>query len=169
MKNLHTYLLTASSALLLAAPSHALAPPVGDMNGTAVTLTGWLHVDDAFMADVTLEVDVNGEVRPASVSNSGRFTIDLPAEISATLRFAKPGHVTKTVTVDTHHINDGDFTAPRRRQVKLAVIMEQERFMAGLTYAGPVGNLGFEPGGGCVAVHHTRSVTPAKRRTTMEF
>jgi hypothetical protein len=85
------------------------------------------------------------------------------------LRFEKPGHVTKEVTVDTRHVQDGDFGGQRRRQVKLAVIMEQERFMAGLTYAGPVGNLGFEPGGGCVAVAHTRSVVPAKRRAAMEF
>jgi len=169
MKNRPTSLLAASAALLLAAPSYALAPPAGDVNEAAVTLTGWLHVDDSFMADVTIEVDVNGEVRTAYVSQTGRFDIDLPAETSATLRFEKPGHVTKEVTVDTRHVQDGDFGGQRRRQVKLAVIMEQERFMAGLTYAGPVGNLGFEPGGGCVAVAHTRSVVPAKRRAAMEF
>lgn len=169
MKNLPTTLLATGTALLLATPTFALAPPTGNGNAAMVTLTGWLHVDDAFLDDVTIEVDIHGTVRTASLSSTGRFEIDLPAETSATLRFEKPGHVTKEVRVDTHHVADGDFGGQRKRQVKLAVIMEQERFMAGLTYAGPVGNLGFDAGGGCVAVEHTRAVVPAKRRATMQF
>lgn len=147
----------------------AMSPPPARMSEASVVLIGWLHTDDREMDDVVLEVEVGGEVRTATVSHSGRFDIDLPAETSAILRFEKPGHVTKEVTVNTSNVQDGDFGGQRRRHVKLAVIMEQERFMAGLTYAGPVGNLGFEPGGGCVAVAHTRTVVPEKRRETMEF
>ncbi len=157
------------TALLLATPASAMAPPASPANEASVQLTGWLHVDDLEMGDVRVSVAVNGSMHMARVSNNGRFDIDLPAESAATLRFEKPGHVTKEVTVDTRNLQDGSFDSQRRRQVKLAVILEQERFMAGLAYTGPVGNIGFEPGGGCVAVEHTRHVAPAKRRATMEF
>lgn len=148
---------------------YAAPPPAGRAANATVELTGWLHVDDAEMGDVVLRVEVNGEVHTAQVSGSGRFDVDLPADAAATLRFEKPGHVTKEVTVDTRNVQDGSFTTQKKRQVKLAVIMEQVRFMAGLTYAGPVGNIGFEQGGGCVAVAHTRALTEAKRRAAMEF
>lgn len=144
-------------------------PPPASKSTATVELIGWLHVDDAEMKDVVLRVEVNGEVHRARVSGTGRFDVAIPAESAATLRFEKPGHVTKEVTVDTRNVEDGGFSGQKKRQVKLAVIMEQVRFMAGLTYAGPVGNIGFEPGGGCVAVAHTRAVVPAKRRAAMEF
>ncbi len=160
-----------SAAALFTTIGQAMTPPppTSANLGTSVVLTGWLHVDDREMNDVVLEVEVNGTVRTAHVSGSGRFDIDLPAATSATLRFEKPGHVTKEVTVNTDNVQAGDFSAQRKRHVKLAVIMDPVRFMAGLTYAGPVGNLGFEEGGGCVAVAHTRTVEPAKRRAAMEF
>jgi hypothetical protein len=157
-------------ATLINANVLAMAPPPTSSKSDAkVALTGWLHVDDLEMDDVTLEVEVNGVVRTAAVTNAGRFDIDLPAESAVILRFEKPGHVTKEVTVDTRHVQDGAFTEAKKRHVKFAVIMEQVRFMAGLTYAGPVGDIGFEDGGGCIAVAHTRSVEPAKRRAAMEF
>lgn len=153
---------------LLANPAHALPPPANASNAT-VQLTGWLHVDDLEMRDVTLVVAVNGARSTAHISNSGRFDIDLPAESAVLLRFEKPGHVPKEVTVDTRNVQDGDFSKQHKRHVKLAVIMEQERFMGGLAFAGPVGRIGFEPGGGCVAVEHTRRTEPAKRREILEF
>ncbi|MBX2973170.1 MAG: hypothetical protein KF797_08705 [Flavobacteriales bacterium] len=158
-----------AAALLLTTPANAMTPPASSTSDASVQLTGWLHVDDLEMSDVTILVAVNGAMRTAHVSSNGRFDIDLPAESAATLRFEKPGHVTKEVTVDTRNVQDGSFNGQRRRHVKLAVIMEQERFMAGLTYAGPVGSIGFDQGGGCVAVAHTRTMVPVKRRATMEF
>lgn len=158
-----------AAALLLTTTTNAMTPPANHTSEASVQLTGWLHVDDLEMSDVRILVAVNGSMRTARVSNSGRFDIDLPAASAATLRFEKPGHVTKEVTVDTRNVQDGEFTGQRRRHVKLAVIMEQERFMGGLAYASPVGTIGFEPGGGCLAVEHTRRTEPAKRRATMEF
>lgn len=157
-------LVIVSSAGVQGAP-----PPASRATDATVQITGWLHVEDLTMKDVLLEVEVQGTVRMAHVSESGKFTFDLPGGTAATLRFEKPGHVTKEVTVDTHNVQDGSFTANKRRHVKLAVVMELERFMAGLTYAGPVGNIAFEQGGGCVAVAHTRSTVPADRRRAMEF
>lgn len=168
MKHLPSLLTTLGTIALLAIPAHALPPPTSAATAT-VQLTGWLHVDDLEMRDVTLVVAVNGSRRTAHISNSGRFDLELPAESAVLLRFEKPGHVPKEVTVDTRNVQDGGFSKQQRRHVKLAVIMEQERFMGGLAFAGPVGRIGFEPGGGCVAVEHTRRTEPAKRREILEF
>lgn len=156
-------------ATFCASSVQAAPPPTGRAADATVELTGWLHVEDLTMKDVVLEVEVNGTVRTAHVAESGKFSFDLPADAAVTLRFEKPGHVTKEVTVDTRNVQDGSFTREKKRHVKFAVIMELERFMAGLTYAGPVGNIGFEQGGGCVAVAHTREMAEAKRRAAMEF
>ncbi len=140
------------------------APPADE----AVVLTGWLHVEDYTMADVVLEVHVNGAVRTASVSETGRFTLSLPADVEAILRFEKPGHLSKEVVVDTRHVRDGSFDQ-RVRRLKFAVIMQLERHMGNWTYNGPVGSIGFEQGGGCVAVQHDRSLVPADRHKPMVF
>jgi hypothetical protein len=153
---------------LCAGTADAAFPPATPPVEEVVILTGWLHVEDLTMKDVVLEVEVNGTTRTTPVSESGRFTVELPADAEATLRFEKPHHVPKEVKVDTRHAGDGG-TGPRTRRVRFAVIMELERLMGGLTYAGPVGSIGFDQGGGCVAVQHTRQLVPAKRRATMEF
>lgn len=134
----------------------------------AVVLTGWLHVEDHTMADVVLEVEVNGTLRTAQVSESGRFTVTLPANTEATLRFEKPGHLTKEVAVDTRHAREG-LKGQRSRHVKFAVIMQLERHMGNWTYNGPVGGLSFEEGGGCLAVQHNNVLVPSDRNRPMVF
>ena len=151
-------------ALFLSALSNVVAgPPVGPPVQESVVLTGWLHVEDYTMEDVVLEVKVNGTTRTASVAESGRFSVELPADTKAVLRFEKTGHLPKEVVVDTRHAGAGEFSH-RSRHVKFAVIMQLERHMAGLTYPGPVGTLAFDAGGGCLAVSHNRSLVPAKQR-----
>ncbi|MBK9761331.1 MAG: hypothetical protein IPO90_15520 [Flavobacteriales bacterium] len=134
----------------------------------AVVLTAWLHVEDLTMADVLVELEVDGVLQTGHVPENGRFEMSLPADVDAVLRFSKPGHLTKEVVVDTHHVTDGGFDG-KKRHVSFAVILQQERHMAGFTYPGPVGSLGFDEGGGCLAVAHDRSVVPAERRTIMVF
>ena len=146
----------------------AASPPAKVAADEAVVLTGWLHVDDLTMTDVVVEVELNGTVQIAPVSANGRFTVTLPQNTEAVLRFEKPGHIAKEVTVDTHHMQAGGPTQ-RTRKLSFAVILELERRMGGLTYAGPVGNIGFEEGGGCVAVAHDRSLVPARRNAPMVF
>jgi hypothetical protein len=143
------------------------APPTGASVDETVVLTGWLHVEDHTMADVTLEVLVKGTVRTAQVSENGRFTVSLPADTEATLRFEKPGHLSKEVVVDTRNSQDGSFNQ-RTRRLKFAVVMQLERYMAGWAYTGPVGSIGFEIGG-CVAVSHDRSLVPVSRNVPMVF
>lgn len=146
----------------------AEAPPAGPPVEDAVVLTGWLHVEDHTWSDMVVEVKVNGTYSRAHVSETGRFTVQLPADAEVTLRFEKPGHLPKEVVVDTHHAQDGS-PGQRVRRVKFAVIMELERRMGGLSYSGPVGMIGFEEGGGCLAVGHDRSLTRTKRPAVMEF
>ncbi|MBK8500095.1 MAG: hypothetical protein IPL52_15055 [Flavobacteriales bacterium] len=162
---------TIASALLLAIPCLALGatspsiPPAQE----AVELTAWLHVEDLTMADVTVQVEVNGITQTAHANENGRVTVMLPADAEAVLRFEKPGHLAKEVVVDTHNVREGDFGQRRTRKLSIAVILHLERHMAGLTYAGPVGTLNFEQGGGCLAVEHDRRTVPAKRQATMTF
>ncbi|MCB0770168.1 MAG: hypothetical protein KDC00_07160 [Flavobacteriales bacterium] len=140
------------------------SPPVDD----AVVLTGWLHVEGHTMTDVSIEVEVNGAYTTAKVSETGRFSVTLPAGAKAKLRFEKPGHLPKEVLVDTRHARNGE-AGQRIRRVRFAVIMELERRMAGLTYPGPVGSIGFDQDGGCLAVAHDRRLVKAKRQAVMEF
>ncbi len=131
-------------------------------------LTGWLHVDDLKMNEVVVEVEVDGTVELAHVTRTGRFSVELPVGTEATLRFEREGYQSKEVVVDTHFAQDGPM-ADRERSISFAVVLEPERCMGGQAYAGPVGTLGFEQGGGCVAVAHTRKLVPARRQTPMVF
>ena len=131
-------------------------------------VTGWLHVEDLTMADVVLKVEVNGTTELATVSENGRFTVTLPAETEAILRFEKPGHLPKEVVVDTHNAQDGE-PGQHTRRVKFAVIMHLVRHMGGQRYAGPVGSLGFDDGGGCLAVSHDQKLVPVQRQALMVF
>ena len=50
-----------------------------------------------------------------------------------------------------------------------AVVLELERHMAGYTYAGPVGSLGFDAQGGCLAVSHDRKLEDGPKQKPMVF
>ncbi len=75
------------------------------------------------------------------------------------LHFEKPGHVSMEVTVLARHVQRGR-PDQRKRKISFAVILEQGRRMGGLTYARPVGIIGFDPEGGCVAVEYDRQLCP---------
>lgn len=158
----------ACAFLLCAVITHAATPPSAPPISEAVVLTGWLHVEDYTMADVVVTVDVNGVATTSTVKENGRFDLVLPADAEAVVRFEKPGHLPKEVVVDTRHARAGDF-GQRTRHVKFAVIMQLERHMAGLTYPGPVGTIGFDPQGGCTAISHDRRTVKAKRNVPMVF
>ncbi|MBK7268041.1 MAG: hypothetical protein IPI07_00480 [Flavobacteriales bacterium] len=144
------------------------SPPTAAASEEAVVITGWLQVEGLTMKDVIVEVEVNGTTRIAPVSETGRFTVELPANAEVLLRFEKPGHLSKEVTVDTRYAGNGK-GGQKKRHVKFGVIMELERWMGGLTYAGPVGSIGFDQGGGCLAVEHDRTMVPAEQRRPMVF
>jgi hypothetical protein len=144
----------------------AKAPASADQE--SVVLTGWQHVEDHSFSGATVAVKVNGAIRDAVVSETGRFTVTLPAGTKALLRFEMPGHLTKEVVVDTHFATLGD-PGQRVRRVRFAVVLELERHMAGFRYLGPVGSIGFDQGGGCLAIARDRKLVPARRQATMVF
>ena len=152
---------------LACAGVQASSPPSSPMD-EAVVITGWLQSQDLTMVGAVVSIEVNGEYQSTTVPESGRFELTLPADVEAILRFEKPGHLPKEVVVDTHHVNDGGFDG-RTRHVKFAVILELVRRMGGLIYPGPVGSLGFDKDGGCMAVAHDRSLVPAGRERIMVF
>lgn len=162
----HPSLMAALMALLAlsSTSSRAEDPPAPPAAFDAVQLTGWLHVDDYDFDDATIQVEVDGDVQTAHVSKTGRFEISLPAGTEATLRFEHPGHLSKEVVVDTRHARDG-YLGRDTRQVKFAVILEQERYMGGQVYAGPVGNLAFDKDGGCLTVQHTNKLVVGRSRS----
>jgi len=120
------------------------------------------------MDDVVLAVNMDGGSQQVPVSKTGRFIMDMPDNMEATLHFEKPGHVPKDVTVDTHYAGMG-WPGQDTRQVKFAVILHPERAMAGLRYPGPVGSIGFDPSTGSLTATHDLTVVPARRKETMEF
>lgn len=159
---LAAYLLLGLPAMLIAgAPPH---PGAAD----DVILTGWLHVEDHYMDDMIVRVEVDGTSRTAPVSSNGRFDIALPANTEVVLRFEKPGHLPKEVVVNTSNARAGT-PGKHKRHVRFAVIMELERHMAGFTYHSPVGAINFDPDGGCLAVVHHRERVPPSRQQPMEF
>ena len=171
MKTPTLHLHTAALAVLLVCSKTVSAsndlpytPPADD----AVAVTGWVHVEDLSFDATTVELEVNGEVQRVPLSNMGRFDLVLPADAHVVLRFEHPGHLPKEVLVDTHHARAGMFRE-QTRHVRFAVIMELKQNMAGFTYVGPVGNIGFDKDGGCVAVDHTRKLMVGRKNQPMVF
>ncbi|MEZ4756485.1 MAG: hypothetical protein R2817_06640 [Flavobacteriales bacterium] len=171
MNTMHSFKRNAAlAAMILIGTGLVKASDKGALrsDAQAVVLTGWLHVDDLRMSEVVVEVEVDGIIELARVSRTGRFTVGLPVGKEATLRFERSGYQSKEVVVDTRFAQDGPMVGTERA-ISFAVVLEPERTMGGQIYAGPVGTLGFEPGGGCVAVAHTKQLMPARRQTPMVF
>jgi len=166
-KRINSYLKVSLCAALLSNVGIALAatppstPPAAAAAGEAVELTGWLHVEDHTLEDVVVSFEVHGVTQTARVSENGRVDLLVPANTEVTLRFEKADHLPKEVVVDTHYVSDGGQRSSRK--VRFAVIMQLERRMAGLTYPGPVGSIGFEQGGGCLAVTHDERLVPVEQ------
>ena len=102
------------------------------------------------------------------MSETGRFELRLPANTEVVLRFEKPQHLPKEVVVNTTNARAGP-AGRHKRHVKFAVILELERHMAGYSYHSPVGTIGFEKDGGCLAVTHKRDKIPPGRNKPMTF
>lgn len=160
-----------SIAGLALASTPPSSPPAERADDDAtVTFTGWLQANDYTLGDVVVTANVNGELLVTGVKENGRFDLVLPSGTSATLRFEKPGHLPKEVTIDTHNSTVGE-PGSSERHVEFAVVLEPERWMGGLSYAGPVGSIGFDAQGGCLAVEHDKQMVLGRkqRHVTMTF
>jgi len=159
---------SALAAFLLAGAASSATPPANRAEKDEVVLTGWMHVEDHTWRDATVSVEVDGMVQVAHVNESGRFDIRVPANSEVVLRFEKPEHLAKEVVVNTAHAANGP-AGRHKRHVKFAVILELERHMAGFGYHSPVGTIGFDKDGGCLAVTHRREKIPSVRNKPMVF
>jgi len=155
-------------AFLLAGAASAATPPANRAEKDEVVLTGWMHVEDHTWRDATVSVEVDGMVQIAHVTETGRFDIRVPSNSEVVLRFEKPEHLSKEVVVNTAHAANGS-AGRHKRHVKFAVILELERHMAGFGYHSPVGTIGFDKDGGCLAVTHKRDKIPPARNRPMVF
>lgn len=163
-----SHFLPALAACLLPFAATQADPPPAPLSANTVELIGWLHVEALSFDQATVEVQVGGSVHTSTVSRTGRFDVLLPGDAEVLVRFEHPGHLSKEVVVDTHHAERShDGKGPR--QLRMGVVLELEKHMGGLTYAGPVGRLAFDAEGGCVAVDHTRRMTPARRSKAVVF
>lgn len=157
---------TAMLASMLFASIGSFAAPGSNLD--AVHITGWVHVEDIGFEKTKVLLHIKGEEHWVPITPMGRFDIDLPVGAEAVLRFEHPGHLAKEVVVDTHDANAGEFEDGTRR-LRMAVILELERLMAGQKYAGPVGNIAFDKDGGCVALDHTRRMVVGRTNEPMVF
>lgn len=155
-------------ALLSTSIAQAANPPFSRSDKDQVLITGWMHVEDHTWRDASVSVEVDGELRVAEVSETGRFDLRLPANTEVVLRFEKPEHLAKEVVINTSNAGTGE-PGRHKRHVKFAVILELERHMAGFGYHSPVGTIGFDKDGGCLAVTHKREKIPPGRNKPMEF
>ncbi|QQR86273.1 MAG: hypothetical protein IPJ76_17045 [Flavobacteriales bacterium] len=153
-------------AFALMASTSSFAAPGNTLD--AVHITGWVHVEDIGFEKTRVLLHIKGEEHWVPITPMGRFDIDLPVGAEAVLRFEHPGHLAKEVLVDTHGANAGEFEDGTRR-LRMAVILELERLMAGQKYAGPVGNIAFDKDGGCVAVDRTRRMVVGRTNEPMVF
>ncbi|MBV6404242.1 MAG: hypothetical protein IT228_13100 [Flavobacteriales bacterium] len=162
------HLLAALAACLVPYAATQADPPPAPLASGTVELIGWLHVEALSFDQATVEVRVGGSVHTATVSRTGRFDVLLPADAEVLMRFEHPGHLSKEVVVDTHHAHLGP-GGKGHRQLRMGVVLELEKRMGGLAYAGPVGRLTFDAQGGCLAVEHDRRMAPARRNKAIVF
>ena len=159
----------AALALLLtvftANPSVAAPPPA--LRNT-VALTAWLDAEDGLARDIMVEVEVNGNKDWGRASENGRVDLLLPADVVAVILFKKPGHITKSLSVDTHYLNDGTFKG-KQRSFSFAVTLEPSNTEEEMAYAGPVGSIAFDKDLGSLVVEHDQHLVPENRQQKVVF
>ncbi|MCB0773183.1 MAG: hypothetical protein KDB93_07400 [Flavobacteriales bacterium] len=157
-------------ALLLATftlqPAQA-APPARTASDK-LSVIAWLDAANGRMDDIIVEVEVNGVKDWGRPNAEGQVEFQLPADQVALIHFRKPGHITKSVQVDTHHMQDGAYKG-KRRSIDFGVRMETESTLPGQVFDGPVGIFAFADGAGDLSVQVDRHVVPATRKQTIVF
>lgn len=139
---------------------HASALPP-DSHVDHVALTAWMDMTDGIVTDVIVEVNVNGTKDWGRPDADGRVELMLPSDAVTLIHFRKPGHLTKTVSVDTHNMRKNSFKGKKQGLsfgVKLDPISDKE----GLVYAGPVGTITFDALSGELVVEQAEHLVPAR-------
>lgn len=149
-------------------PGRSVAAPPPSVHMNQVALTAWLDVESGTATDVIVEVHVNGTKDWGRPDENGRVDLLLPANAVALISFRKPGHLTKTVSVDTHNLEVGAFKG-KQRSLTFGVKLDAVKVNEGLVYAGPVGVLAFNAADGEVVVEHDQQLVPERQQGTVVF
>ncbi len=128
-----------------------------------VSLTAWMDMTDGNASDVIVEVNVNGVKDWGRPDEDGRVDLMLPADAVTLIHFRKPGHLTKTVSVDTHNMRDSSFKN-KKQGLSFAVKLEEDTNKEGLAYAGPVGTIAFDAATGAVMIEQDHLLVPGRQQ-----
>ena len=106
---------------------------------------------------VTLEALSDGETMPVDIRRNGRFHIVAPATDGYLVHFTQRGTITKTIRVDGQHANRRN--ALKDRLVGFDVVLAASDHAERMSYAVPVGHIGFEARTGRMTVEHKYHLT----------
>ncbi|MEO7080353.1 MAG: hypothetical protein ABIY71_02460 [Flavobacteriales bacterium] len=134
-------------------------PPAAPLD--FVALTAWMDITDGNASDVIVEVNVNGVKDWGRPDEDGRVELMLPADAVTLIHFRKPGHLTKTVSVDTHNMQKTSFKG-KKAGLTFGVKLEADTNKEGLAYAGPVGTITFDAATGDVMIDQDHHLVPGR-------
>ena len=166
IRRLSTFALAIGLSILGAA-SVSANPPARTASDK-VALYAWLQVANGTAQDVIVEVEVNGVKDWGRPNQDGRVEFVLPTNEVALIHFHKPGHISKSVKVDTHNMQAGAFKG-KRRSIDFGVVLEPASEQPGLVYAGPVASIGFDATAGEMTVETDTRLVPAARQQSIVF
>lgn len=149
--------------LLFSNPATALPPTAPEGH---VALTAWMELDGAYSNDIIVEVNVNGTKDWSRPDLEGRVDLLLPSGAVALIHFRKPGHLTKTVSVDTHNLPESA-TRSKQPAISFGVKLEPVGDKDGLAYAGPVGSIAFDEVSGNMVVVQEQRLVPVRQQTVV--
>ena len=152
--------LTFLIGLVCSSSVSALPRPVPLEN---VALTAWMDITDGTLNDIIVEVNVNGVKDWGRPDADGRVDLMLPSDAVALIHFRKPGHLTKTVTVDTHNMRNGSFKGKKHSlsfSVKLDPVADKED----LAYSGLVGTIFFDAVSGDPVIEQDQHLAPIRQQ-----
>lgn len=162
---LHTAIRCFGLLLFLAYGTTAMALPAEGPTDHVV-LTAWMDLGDGNANDVIVEVNVNGTKDWGRPDANGRVELLLPTGAMALIHFRKPGHLTKTVSVDTHNLHEG--SAPGKLPaLTFGVKLEPDTDKQGLVYAGPVPAISFDAASGAMLVEQNQLLVPTRKQTVV--
>lgn len=144
---------------LFASQRVAALPPAAPMDHVA--LTAWMDMSDGNPSDVIVEVNVNGIKDWGRPDEDGRVDLMLPADAVTLIHFRRPGHLTKTVSVDTHNMRDSSFKG-KKAGLSFAVKLEPNTDKEDLAYVGPVGIISFDAVSGELMIEQDQHLVPGR-------
>lgn len=163
IRNTATFCLAIIAGLLFSNPAAALPPAAPE---GLVALTAWMGLDGAYSNDIIVEVNVNGTKDWSRPDLEGRVDLLLPSGAVALIHFRKPGHLTKTVSVDTHNLPESA-TRSKQPAISFGVKLEPAGDKGGLAYAGPVGSITFDEVSGNMVIAQDQRLVPVRQQTVV--